>query len=313
MDDTIKISDNIKIELISMSHSTLQCAMIAVHTPNGIVLYANDFKFDNDPVLGDKPNYKRLQEIGKEGNLIALVVECINGLVEGKTPSEKVARELLKEVLLETDSKGKAIFVTTFASNIARIKSAIEFGKKLGRKVVILGRSMVKYNESAEHLSLVKFSRDAEIIGYGGQRKRKLKEIDEKREKYLVITTGSQGEPGSVLDKIVNKQLPFNFREGDIIVFSCRTIPVPMNIANRDNLENSLKSAKVRIFTNVHSSGHASLEDIRDFITMVKPMHIIPSQGNMAMESSVAKMAEGLGYKLGENIHIVSDGQRLKF
>jgi len=74
-----------------------------------------------------------------------------------------------------------------------------------------------------------------------------------------------------------------------------------------------LKSAKVRIFTNVHSSGHASLEDIRDFITMVKPMHIIPSQGNMAMESSVAKMAEGLGYKLGENIHIVSDGQRLKF
>ncbi|MBS3152915.1 RNase J family beta-CASP ribonuclease [Candidatus Woesearchaeota archaeon] len=313
LDDTIKISDNIKIELISMSHSTLQCAMIAVHTPNGIVLYANDFKFDNDPVLGDKPNYKRLQEIGKEGNLIALVVECINGLVEGKTPSEKVARELLKEVLLETDSKGKAIFVTTFASNIARIKSAIEFGKKLGRKVVILGRSMVKYNESAEHLSLVKFSRDAEIIGYGGQRKRKLKEIDEKREKYLVITTGSQGEPGSVLDKIVNKQLPFNFREGDIIVFSCRTIPVPMNIANRDNLENSLKSAKVRIFTNVHSSGHASLEDIRDFITMVKPMHIIPSQGNMAMESSVAKMAEGLGYKLGENIHIVSDGQRLKF
>src|SRR3989338_6116189 len=112
LDDTIKISDNIKIELISMSHSTLQCAMVAVHTPKGIILYANDFKFDNDPVLGEKPNYKRLNEIGKEGNLIALVVECINGLVEGKTPSEKVARELLKEVLLETDSKGKAIFVT---------------------------------------------------------------------------------------------------------------------------------------------------------------------------------------------------------
>ncbi|MBI2148573.1 RNase J family beta-CASP ribonuclease [Candidatus Woesearchaeota archaeon] len=313
LDDTIKISDNIKIELISMSHSTLQCAMVVVHTPKGIVLYANDFKFDNDPVLGEKPNYKRLNEIGKEGNLLVLIVECINGLVEGKTPSEKIARELLKEVLLETDTKGKAVFVTTFASNIARIKSAIEFGKKMGRKVVILGRSMFKFNEAAESLDLVNFSRDAEIIGYGGQRRRKLKEIDGNRGKYLVITTGSQGEPGSVLDKIVNKQLPFSFKEGDIVVFSCRTIPVPMNIANRDNLENALKLNKVRIFTNVHSSGHAGLEDIRDFITMVKPKNIIPSQGTRSMEDSVAKMAEGLGYKLGENIHLVSDGQRLKF
>ena len=254
LDDTIKISDNLKIEFISMSHSTLQCAMIGVHTPDGMVLYANDFKFDNDPVLGDKPNYKRLIDIGKEGKLLVLITECINGLVEGKTPSEKIARELLKAVLLETDSKGKAIFVTTFASNIARIKSAIEFGKKLGRKIVILGRSMSKFNEAAEVLDLVRFSKDAEIIGYGSYRRRKLKEIENNREKYLVITTGSQGEPGSVLDKIVNKQLPFTFREGDIVVFSCRTIPVPMNIANRNNLENMLKANKVRIFTNVHAS-----------------------------------------------------------
>ena len=312
LDDTLKISENISIELISMSHSTLQCAMVAVHTPDGIILYANDFKFDNTPVLGEKPNYKRLKELGDNNSVLLLIVECVNGLVEGKTPSERVARELLKDVLLNTDSKGKAIFVTSFASNIARIKSAIEFGKKLERKIVILGRSMYKFILSAEALDLVKFSKEAEIVGFGKQRIRKLKEINSNREKYLVICTGSQGEPNSVLDKIVNKQLPFSFQDGDIIIFSCRTIPVPMNIANRDNLENMLKVHKVRIFKDIHSSGHGAKEDIREFISMVKPKIIIPSQGDLNMETSVAKLCEDLGYSIGANVHLLTDGKRLK-
>lgn len=311
--DKLKISDKITVEFIGITHSTLQCSLVAVHTPKGIILYGNDFKLDKDPILGNKPNYKRLREIGKEGNLIALVVESMNSLVDGKTPSEKVARELLKQVLLETETKGHAIFVTTFASHIARIKSIIDMGKKLKRKIIILGRSMLKYNEAAEALKLVNFSKDAEIIGYGGYRKRKLKEIDKNREKYLVITTGSQGEPGSVLDKIVNKQLPFTFRERDVIIFSCRTIPVPMNIASRAQLEGMLKSNKVRIFTNVHVSGHGAFEDIRDLINMVKPKHLIPSQGEIAMETAVAKLGESLGYKIGKSIHILTDGQRIKF
>ncbi len=310
-DDKMKISDNITIEFISISHSTLQCSLVLVHTPDGLILYGNDFKFDNDPVFGSKPNYKRLAEIGKEGNLLALIVESMNALVAGKTPSEKVARELLKQILFETDSKNNAIFITTFSSNVARIKSAIEFGRKLNRKVVVIGRSMLKYCNSAEVLDLVNFSKQAEIIGFGGYRRRKLKEIDANRGKYLVITTGSQGEPNSVLDKIVRKQLPFTFREGDIIIFACRTIPVPMNIANAESLESLLKTYKVRIFTGVHSSGHGSFEDIRDFINMVKPKHIIPSQGNIKMEDAVVKLAEDLGYKK-EYIHVVKDGQRLQ-
>jgi len=311
-DGIVKISDAITIEMISISHSTLQCSIVAVHTPGGTIVYGNDFKLDNDPILGSKPNYKRLTELGKEGKSLVLIVECINGLVEGKTPSEKVARELLKEVLLETDTKGKAIFVTTFASNIARIKSVIDFGKKLNRKVVILGRSMLKYNEAAADLKLIDLPKDVEIVGYGAHRRRVLKEIDEHREKYLVVTTGSQGEPGSVLDKILTKQLPFHFKEGDVLVFSCRTIPVPMNIANRDNLENLLRAHKVRIFTNVHASGHGSKEDIRELMLMVKPKHIIPSQGDISSEMSVAKLAEELGYKIGETVHLLSDGQRIK-
>ena len=116
----------------------------------------------------------------------------------------------------------------------------------------------------------------------------------------------------SVLDKIVTKQLPFTFNEGDIIVFACRTIPVPMNIANREQLESTLKANKVRIFTNVHSSGHASKEDIRDLINITKPKHLIPSQGEPAMETSVAKMAETENYVMGKTLHLLSDGQRIR-
>ncbi len=311
LDDKIKISDNITVELISMSHSTLQCAMVAVHTPEGSILYANDFKFDNTPILGEKPNYKRLKEIGSDGNLLLLVVESINALEQGKTPSESVAREMLKDVILETESKNKVIFVTCFSSNIARIKSIIEFGKKIKRKVVVMGRSMVKYVGSAEALGLVKFSKDIELVGFGGHRRNMLKRIDADRGKYLVVTTGSQGEPGSVLDKILNKQLPFTFKEEDIVIFSCRTIPVPMNIANRENIENVLKLNKVRIFKNIHASGHAAIEDTKDFISMVKPKNIIPSQGDIAMETAVAKLAEDMGYVIGKNIHLLKDGQRL--
>ncbi len=312
LDDKIKISENITIELISMSHSTLQCAMVAVHTPEGSIIYANDFKFDNTPVLGEKPNYKRLKELGDKGNVLLLITESVNALEQGKTPSERVAREMLKDVLLETENKGKVIFVTCFASNIARIKSIIEFGKKLGRKIVIIGRSMGKYVGSAEAIELVKFSKDAEIVTFGGYRRRKLKEIDSNRGKYLVITTGSQGEPGSVLDKIINKQLPFTFREGDIVIFSCRTIPVPMNIANRENLEAMLKNYKVRMFKNLHASGHGSIEDIRDFISMVKPKNIMPSQGDLQQKTAVAKLSEEMKYIIGKNVHLLKDGQRLK-
>ena len=312
IDTIIEISKKLKIELISMSHSTLQCAMVAIHTPKGVVLYANDFKFDDDPVLGYKPNWERLKRFGKEGNCLVLITECMNVEIEGHTPTEGEAREKMKEVLLNTNSKGKALFVTTFSSQFARIKSIIEFGKKLNRRIVILGRSMYKYDEAAESLNLVNFSKDAEIIGYGGLRRKKLKEINENRGDYLVITTGSQGEKGSVLDKIVDKQLPFYFKSEDIVVFACRTIPTEVNIKQRAVLEGKLKDSGVKMFFNIHSSGHASKEDLKDFIKIVKPKNLIPSQGEPAKEEILVKEAEALGLKKA-NIHLVKDGTFLKF
>src|SRR3989338_4721442 len=181
----VNISKNISIEFINVTHSTLQTAMIAIHTPKGIIIYANDFKFDNHHVLGKKPDYERLKELGKRG-VLCLIVESLYADKDMKTPSEKVARELLKDVLLGVDNKGKAVFVATFASHLARIRSAIDFGKKMNRKVVMLGRSMGKYVSSAEHANLIQFSKEAEIAGYKGQIGKILKHVNAHREKYLV-------------------------------------------------------------------------------------------------------------------------------
>lgn len=308
----VKINNNLTIELINVTHSTLQCAMVCLHTNEGLVLYANDFKFDNSPVLGEKPNYKRLQEIGKSGKLKALIVESLYATREMKTPSEKVARELLQDVLFGVENSGKAVYVTTFASHLARIRSIIDCGKRMKRKVVILGRSMGRYIRAAENLSLVKYSKETEMAVYRNEIKKALTEINKNPGKYLIVGTGNQGEPNSILDKIVNGVFPFSFRSGDHVIFSCRTIPHPMNVANRASIEERLKRYKVRIFTEIHVSGHAAREDLRDFIEMVRPEHIIPAHGDGAMETSLAELAEEIGYKSGENVHVVGDGNKIK-
>ncbi|MCS7134617.1 MAG: MBL fold metallo-hydrolase, partial [Candidatus Pacearchaeota archaeon] len=136
----VKGNENIEVEFINVTHSTLQTAMIAVHTKKGVIVYANDFKFDNTPILGKKPNYKRLKELSKEG-VFALIIDSLYADTERKTPSEKIARDLLEDVLLTTRNENVGIFVTTFSSHIARLKSIVDCARMLGRKILFLGRS----------------------------------------------------------------------------------------------------------------------------------------------------------------------------
>jgi len=305
-----QVSENITAELIGITHSTLQCALIALHTPEGIVLYCNDFKFDNHPMLGKKPNYEKLRQLGRKGVKVVMV-ESLYASREGKTPSEKVAYELLKDVLLGTNNAGHAVFVTTFASHIARLHSIVELGKLMNRNIVIIGRSMEKYIKAAEKLKLVNLSKDALIAGRSKQIKKVLQKVEKDPASHLVICTGNQGEPGSILDRLSRKELPFTFHPEDHVIFSCRVIQEPTNIANRMMLENRLKKFRVRIFTDVHVSGHTSREDLRDLINMVKPEHIIPAHGDIAKLTSLAELAEECGYKIGKNVHIASNGKRI--
>lgn len=297
-----------KVEFINVTHSTLQAALIAVHTPKGVVLYANDFKFDNSPILGKKPNYERLEQLKKQG-VFALVVESLYSAQEGKTPSEKIARTLLEDVLMTTSNKHAAIVVTTFSSHIARIKSIVDFGKLLGRKIVLVGRSLNKYVGAANNLKLVPFMKDIEMVTFRKYMERRLKVIDKNREKYLIVCTGHQGEPGSILDRMARNELPFKLQKDDHVIFSSKTIPTEVSIANRSHLEKRLKAIGVRIFSDVHVSGHAYREDMRDFIKMVQPKHIIPAHGDHLKLAALSELSTEIGYSAGKNIHVLQNGR----
>ena len=209
--NTFNASKNVKVEFIDIPHSTPETSMLAIHSKQGVYLYATDWKFDNTPVIGNKPNYKRLKELGQKG-VKALVVDSLYSKDNIKTPSEKIARELLKDVLLGTENSGAAIVTSCFASHVARLKSIIEFGKKLNRKVVILGRSFGKYIEAAEMARVTKLSDKAEIVSYRKAIDRKIAEIAKKGpEKYIIVCTGGQGETNSVLARMVRGETKFKF------------------------------------------------------------------------------------------------------
>ena len=304
-----QLSKNLKIEFINMTHSTPQTVMAALHTKYGIILYANDFKFDRFPTLGEKPNYKRLKELGKKG-VLCLILDSTYSQSYTKTPSESVAKEMLRDVLLGTGNRGKAVFVTTFSSHIARLRSIVECGQKMNRKVVFLGRSLSKYCKASESIGIAKFS-DVEIVKYRNDIKRTLAKMRKRGiSKYLVVLTGHQGEPKAALSRIANGELGFNFEPDDHVIFSCKTIPTPTNIENRRVLEEKLKKQHVRIFTDIHVSGHAAREDSRDLIELARPKHIIPAHGEHKMTSAMADLALEMGYK-PKNIHVMRDGQIL--
>jgi ribonuclease J len=307
----LQISKNIKVEFINITHSTPQAVLIAIHTKYGIIMYSNDFKLDNHPVIGKKPNYERLKHLSEKENIILLIMDSLYSNLDAKTPSEKVAKEMLKDVILGTKNEDNLIVITTFSSHIARLKSIIEFGKMLNRKVVFLGRSLYNYVIAAEKIGLVNFSKEVELIGYRSLVKKKLREIEkEGRSNYLIVCTGNQGEPDAILSRMANKKdIHFEFLPNDIIIFSCRTIPTSITIKNRENLEHKLKQFRVRIFKEIHVSGHAAREDHRDMIMLLKPKHILPIHGGRDITSGLETLSEELGYKLNKNVHLGKDGK----
>ena len=304
-------SANYQIDFINITHSTLQTSMIALHTPEGVILYANDFKLDNTPILGLPPNYDLLKKIAKEG-IKAIIVDSLYSGIERKTPSEKIARALVEEVLLTIKNENSAIFVTTFSSHIARLKSIVDFGKKLDRKIYFMGRSMKKYVSASINVKMCPFQKDIQMVSYKNQLDSVLKKIEKDRENALIVCTGHQGEPGSIMDKLSRGNLPFNFHQGDNVIFSSKTIPSPINVENRAQLDKRLKKSGVRIFDNIHVSGHPGREDLRDLITMITPQNIIPAHGSLMHTTPMCELAKEMGYKSGKDCHLMTNGQRLK-
>jgi len=300
-----------RIDFINTTHSTAQCLMIAIQTPKGAIIYANDFKLDDTPMLGPRPNYKRLREIAKEG-VLAFVVDSLYSGSERKTPSEKIARALLEEVLMTIQNKNAGMIVTTFSSHIARLKSIVEFGKKLNREVVFLGRSLDKYSTAAKNAGIAPFLNDIRISKYRRQVEKTLHKVERRRKDYMIVCTGHQGEPGSILERLSRHQLPFKLNANDNIVFSSSVIPTPVNKEQFAKMEGRLKKSKPRIFRDAHVSGHAGREDLRDIMQIVNPQHVIPAHGGFDKTKPMADLVKELGYKLGKQCHLMQDGGVLK-
>jgi len=300
-----------KVDFINITHSTLQCLMMVIHTPKGAIIYGNDFKLDDTPIVGLKSNYKRLREIAKEG-VLALIPDSLYSSSERKTPSEKIARALLGETLLTIQNRNAGMIVTTFSSHIARLKSIVEFGKKLNREVVFLGRSLDKYSTAAKNAGLAPFLNDINISKYRRQVEKTLRKVERNRKDYMIVCTGHQGEPGSILERLSRHQLPFKLNRDDNIIFSSSVIPTEVNKEQFAKMEARLKKSKPRIFRDVHVSGHGAREDLRDIVQITNPQHIIPSHGGADKTEPMIDLAKDLGYKFGKQSHLMKDGGVLK-
>jgi len=305
-----QVSDTIEIEFILATHSVIQASMVNIITPAGNILYSLDYKFDNQPTIGQTTNKERLRQLGKE-NTMALIVDSTNAEKENKTYSESVAREMLRDVLLGMETEGHGVIVTTFSSHTPRLKSIFDVGKAMGREVVFVGRSLHNYISAAEQLDFVNFSDRAEIIKSAYWEKGRLAEIQKNREDYMVIATGSQGEPNATISRMANEEVPFTIMPDDFVVFACGVIPTPTIQGNRQILEHKIHNKRARMFKDLHVSGHASREDIRDLIKIVQPNSIVPAHGDMQKLASVAALATEMGYTLGRNVHIMQNGQHV--
>lgn len=305
-------SGSYKLEFIHTTHSTIQCVLVALHSKEGTFFYGLDFKFDNYPTLEDPPRYKRLRELGNKG-IKVLVVDSLYSGTQRKTPSERIARDMLEDAMSSVRDRNSVFLITTFSSHIARLKSIVEFGKRTRRKIVFLGRSLNKYVNAAIRVKMCPFQKGIILMKYRKQIDSFLKKVEKERGRYLIVCTGHQGETGSILDRIVKDETPLKLKEGDNVIFSSSVIPTPVNINARSKLDSKLMKKGVRIQTDVHVSGHASREDLRDLVKILKPQHIIPAHGSLQQETPMIELAAECGYKFGETSHLSSNGKVLKF
>ncbi|WP_314958302.1 ribonuclease J [Bradyrhizobium cosmicum] len=273
------------VEFIPVAHSIPEAHALAIHTSAGTVLHTGDWKIDPTPTLGQPTDEKRLRELGEEG-VLALIGDSTNAVRDGRSPSEaEVARTIID---LVKAAKGR-VAVTTFASNVARIKAVAAAAKASDREVVVVGRAMERVVQVARetgYLDGVQNFRSPDIYGHLPQ------------DKVLALCTGSQGEPRAALARIANDDHPeITLNRGDSVIFSSRTIPG--NEKAVGSIMNNLVLQGVEIITDrdhlVHVSGHPRRDELRDLISWVKPQLLIPVHGEALHLHEHAKLARAAG------------------
>ncbi len=294
-----------QINPIQVTHSIVDAVSIAVHTPLGVIIHTGDFKIDLTPTDNRLFDLHAFAEYGKEG-VLALLQDSTNVERPGNTPSERVVRPKFEEIFLHARRK---LFVSCFSSSIHRIKMAVEMAHQFHRKIALVGRSITESTEIAQDLGYIKLPASAFITP--GQIR------DYPPEQVMVMISGTQGEPMSALSRAaVDNHRHAKIEAGDTVVLSSRVIPGNEKGIYRVIDHLFRREAKV-IYDDgskppVHVSGHASQEELKLIISLVRPRYFIPIHGEYRQLKRHAELAGAMKGVVGQVIMIES-GDILEF
>lgn len=258
-----------KLDFINMTHFVPEMSAIAIHTEEGVVVHSGDWKLDDEPVFGKKSNLKKLQEVAQNG-VLSLICDSTNIFSSGRSESESVLYPSLKNIIKEV--KGACV-VTLFSSNIFRIETIGRIARELGKKVAVLGRSLLDVIASAKESGYLKdldFMIGEDLL------------YAKNRNELLILSTGCQGDLLASVNKLSCDVHPyFKMHTGDTIVFSSKMIPG--NEKRISNIINRFAIQDVNVVTEkthkVHVSGHPYKEELRQMYDLLKPNSVIPVHG----------------------------------
>ncbi len=291
-----------EIEFLRVTHSIVDGVGLGIKTPQGLIVHTGDFKLDPTPVDGELMDLQRFSEYGERGTLL-LLSDSTNAERGGFTFSEKEVRRAFEDIFAKTRGR---IIIATFASNIHRIQQAIDVAVQFGRKVIMCGKGIVSNAQIALDLGYLRIPANTWI---------KLEDIKKVEDhEIVIIVTGSQGEPMSVMSRIAMNEHPhIKVKEGDIVILSARIIPGNERAIGRiiNHLMRRGADVKYEKVSDIHVSGHASKEELKLMMNMVKPKYFMPIHGEYRFLKYHANLAKKSGIP-EENIFILENGDVLE-
>jgi ribonuclease J len=290
------------VEGIRVTHSLMDCLALAVETPLGTVIHTGDFKIDNTPMDGEMFDFQRFAAYGEKGVLL-LMSDSTNVERRGHTPSEREVGTNLEQIIVKSTGK---VLVSTFSSSIPRIQQVVEIAERCDRRVVLSGRSMIRNCEVAAELGYLHLPRS---FMTDGDRWQSLAP-----DRLMFLTTGSQGEPMSVLHRVaLDDHKTLKVESGDTVILSSKFIPGNEKVIS--NLINHLyrRGAEVHYekVSEIHVSGHASQEELKIMLQLTRPRYFVPIHGEYRHLVRHRRLAQDVGIP-EENCFLLDDGDVLE-
>jgi ribonuclease J len=292
-----------QVESFRVNHSIPDSVGLAIHTPVGTIVHSGDFKFDQSPVDGRLTDFARLASLGGQG-VHVLLSDSTNAETDGHTPSEQVVGQTFDQIFAQAQGR---VIVATFASNISRVQQVVDTARKHGRRVGIVGRSMLSYAKRAYELGYLDIAPEDLLTPH---------EMNTLPAHQVAIAcTGSQGEPTSALVRMaVGEHRMVNIQPGDSVIISATPIPGNEELVNHtlDNLFRAGAEVYSHEEMEVHVSGHASKEEHKLMLNLIKPRFFVPIHGEYRHLVRHAHLAKQVGVA-DENVFVVESGAVLEF